>query len=212
MTRPACWLIRKTPRRFTEMVRSHASRARSSAGPRTTTPALLTKMSIDWNLDVTALMASATVSASVTSHAMAAAAFPSETARCAASSARSNITTVAPLLAYASAIAAPMPDAPPVTTATLPASEKSRRPAEGVSVTSFSQNVTHLSSPSKLTRRHGQAHQVSVHLTVRHATVAQRGYELGQGTGDSLGTAADHGGDRCAIGGLCYRCVVAVPD
>src|SRR5215207_6032831 len=241
MTRPACWLIRKTPRRFTEMVRSHASRARSSAGPRTTTPALLTKMSIDWNLDVTALMASATDSASVTSHAMAAAAFPCETARCAASSARSNITTVAPLLAYASAIAAPMPDAPPVKTATLPASEKSRRPAEGVSVTSFSQNVTHLSSPSKLTGRHrrlavglfkqvaqgdalpglgrpdrpfdhGQAHQVSVHLTVRHATVAQRGYELGQGTGDSLGTAADHGGDRCAIGGLCYWCVVAVPD
>src|SRR5215212_8593521 len=268
MTRPACWLIRKAPRRFTEMVRSHASRERFSAGARTTTPALLTKMSIDWNLDATALMAAATDSASVTSHAMAAVAFPSETARCAASSARSNITTVAPLLTYASVIAAPMPDAPPVTTATLPASEKSRRPAEGVSVTSFSQNVTHLSFPSKLTRHrpagvayhlvhgrpgcqprrdfgsllgrhrlavgllkqvaqgdalpglgrpdrpfdHSQAHQVSVHLTVRHGTVAQRRDELGQGTGDSLGTAADRGGDRCAIGGLCYWCVVAVPD
>ena len=52
---------------------------------------------------------------------------PSPRARsAAASSDRSRIATLAPFTAYADAIAAPMPDAPPVTTATLPRNEKSR--------------------------------------------------------------------------------------
>ena len=45
---------------------------------------------------------------------------------CAASSARSTTATVAPLAANIAETAAPMPDAAPVTIATLPSSEKVR--------------------------------------------------------------------------------------
>ena len=71
--------------------------------------------------------ASVTDAGELTSQANAAWAFPSSCARStAASSDKSRIATRAPLRAKADAIAAPIPDAPPVTTAVLPASEKSR--------------------------------------------------------------------------------------
>src|SRR5690348_16080178 len=89
-------------------------------------PALLTSTSIRAKRSATADTTSATDAGWVTSQPSTAAATPDCTSGSAAATARSTTTTVAPFPAYASTMARPMPDAPPVTTATLPASEKSR--------------------------------------------------------------------------------------
>src|SRR5512133_671041 len=88
-------------------------------------PALLTSTSMRPNCALTAPTASTTDCSLVTSQSKAAAAVPSSTLCCAASTALSSTTTVAPFAAYASTIAEPIPEAPPVTTAILPSKEKS---------------------------------------------------------------------------------------
>jgi hypothetical protein len=92
-----------------------------------TIPALLTRMSMRSSVLATASTVAVTDSGSVTSQRNPRLSSPRATAASSApDSLRSTTAMRAPLAAKAAAMAAPMPDAPPVTRATLPSSLKFR--------------------------------------------------------------------------------------
>ena len=111
------------------MVVSHTSSPSSLIGGRRLTPALLTRMSGSPNAS-TACSAAARTPARVLRSALVQAArqpsaVSSSTVAVSSASLRATITTLAPARARAVAMAWPMPELPPVTTATRPSSENS---------------------------------------------------------------------------------------
>ena len=118
--------------RLMSSVRCQAARLMLSAGARSTMPAQLTRMSMPPISASTAATTASTLSASATLQAHAVAAGRAAARALTASALRSRSASRAPFAANTSAIAAPMPEAAPVTTATLPAREKSRSTGLGV--------------------------------------------------------------------------------
>ena len=112
--------------RLTSSVRRQAVRLMLSAGARSTMPAQLTRMSIRPISATTAATTASTLAASATLQVHAVDEDRAAARALTASPLRSRSASRAPFAAKASAIAAPMPEAAPVTTATLPAMEKSR--------------------------------------------------------------------------------------
>ncbi|CAH0327762.1 hypothetical protein SRABI128_06437 [Microbacterium sp. Bi128] len=100
---------RKTPVRSTAIVSFHMASVMSSSGDSVSRPALFTRMSMLPSRDRAAAKAAFTLASSETSTAMLPAA-PD----------RSRMATLSPLAVKASAMALPMPLAPPVTTTARP--------------------------------------------------------------------------------------------
>ena len=115
-----------TPLPFTAITRSQSSSLVSTSPPVWTTPALAKRMSSRPNSWTASQTAARTWSARVTSTAAAIARWPAARRRAASSAARSvwvsARTTAAPSRQNRSAVASPIPDAAPVTSAALPAS------------------------------------------------------------------------------------------
>ncbi len=119
MTATAARDMKKTPSTLTEKMRRHASSVVAAAGARTMTPAAFTRMS---TLPWAAAAASTTVeqnAESLTSPTCTSAPIVAawDSARPAF---RSTMMTLAPRPVSRAAVAAPIPEAPPVTTATRP--------------------------------------------------------------------------------------------
>src|ERR1039458_7259235 len=114
--------------RLTAMVRSQSATASAPSGGRRLIPAQLTRMSGGPNAPAASSAARSTCARSASSALIQAACPPASRSPAAASSSRcssrATSTTCAPAPASAVAIPAPMPELPPVTTATRPASEK----------------------------------------------------------------------------------------
>ena len=120
----AALVPRKTPLPLTSMMRSHSSSVQSSTMPLPTMPALLTRMSSLPNLETAVATASRQSASLVTSSRTKTQSPPasliSASVRRPSSSRISPMTTFAPSRASILASAAPMPLAPPLTSATLP--------------------------------------------------------------------------------------------
>ena len=129
MSGPNRWPSRNGAVRLTAMVASQSATVSDPSGGRRLIPAQLTRMSGGPNADSASSAARAAMGRSARSaltHATSpprpridAAAAPSRPAS------RATSTTLAPARASAAAIPAPIPEDPPVTTATRPPSEKS---------------------------------------------------------------------------------------
>src|SRR5215469_16295168 len=122
--RSSCFMQLHTPRRLIPITRSQSSRVLSAMGAMwAMTPALLNAASIRPNSATVRSTIAATCASSLTSQGMPIALWPPETSFCASafttSSRKSANTTAAPASANACAVASPMPDAAPVTSATL---------------------------------------------------------------------------------------------
>src|SRR4051794_29895878 len=113
------WMPWMTPHRFTPTIHFQSSSVRSAMRPIGPMPALLTSTCAVPKRSTTSVASAPTLSASDTSVWMPVA--PSSLAvRCSAPSSMSAMTSSAPSFLSASAMPLPMPDAPPVTTATFP--------------------------------------------------------------------------------------------
>src|SRR3989442_6602908 len=124
IARKACFAHSQAPFRSTANTRSHSASVISVASKSALTPALFTSTSIAPHAPAAASIARRTSPSAVTSarrNSTAPAPRPRPTARPAASSTSTNVTR-APSSTNFSTIAKPMPRAPPVTSATLPAS------------------------------------------------------------------------------------------
>ena len=111
----------KIPVRFTATIRSHSSFDGALKAPRLTTPALLTRMSIAPRSRMIASIVASTALRSVTSIVVPRALPPIAVAEATApSSLISTTCTSAPCSAIRAAICAPIPRAPPVTSAMRP--------------------------------------------------------------------------------------------
>jgi hypothetical protein len=126
---------RKLPITLTSSTLRQSSASRSSNGPRVRPakmPALLTRISTPPNECPVALTASASSGSEVTSATTPSASPPSfsTSATVAPGSDRSATTTLAPAAASPTQIARPMPMAPPVTSATEPASSRPLSPGD----------------------------------------------------------------------------------
>ena len=114
---PACLSTRNPPVRHTSTTERNCSASRSVIIPKPLKPAQFTTTSRRPSRAATPSNRAATLASSVTS--TAAEACPSSAARCAARSVlRSAIVTRAPSAASSCAVAQPIPEAPPTTTAT----------------------------------------------------------------------------------------------
>ena len=125
---------RNTPRAFTSITRSQFATVASSRVPATRIPALLTSTSSLPNASIVASMAACHDSGRVTSRWTYSACPPisfisASTLRPSSSSTSPN-ATFAPSRANSRASAAPIPRAPPLTNATLPASLMCQPPSE----------------------------------------------------------------------------------
>ena len=124
---PNRWPSRKGAVRFTAMVRSHWAGVSSASGGRRLIPAQLIRMSGSPKAVVAAAAASSTAARSLRSVLTQATEHPCACSEAAASSSRprscATRTTCAPARASAAAIPWPIPELPPVTRATRPASE-----------------------------------------------------------------------------------------
>src|SRR3954470_11241890 len=108
-----------TPRRFTPSTKSHSASSVLTKNAKRSVPALLTSTSTGPNASPTAATARPTDAVSVTSSSVASPSISAATSR-AASASRSPTATRAPSAARRRAVAAPMPPAPPVTSAVRP--------------------------------------------------------------------------------------------
>src|SRR5580693_6282010 len=131
MPGPNRWPSRNGAVRLTAMVVSHWSADSSGSGGRRLTPAQLTRMSGSPNTAAASSAPRATA-ARLARSALTQAAWPPSadsdaTAFSSAGRPRAMITTRAPAPASAAAMAWPMPELPPVTTATRPSSPNSPR-------------------------------------------------------------------------------------
>ena len=126
---PNRWPSRNGAVRLTAMVRSQSAVLSSASGGRRLTPAQLTRMSGGPNAAAAASAARSTSGRSarsaLTQPASPPAARSASAARPSLSASRATSTTLAPASASARAISSPIPELPPVTTATRPSSEKS---------------------------------------------------------------------------------------
>src|SRR6201995_4780317 len=125
MTRSACWATRKLPMTLTAITCWNSSSGYSVTGATTpNTPALANAQSSRPNRSTVAATAAATSSERVTSQARQASASPftPAAARSSSSGSRSAMSTRAPAATNARAVARPMLPAPPVISATFPAS------------------------------------------------------------------------------------------
>ena len=117
--RPACLITRKPPVRHTSTTERNWSASSSVIRPKPLKPAQLTTTCRPPSRATTPSNRAATLSSSVTSTAAQACGSPSSAARAAAPSLlRSAIVTRAPSPARTFAVAQPIPEAPPMTTAT----------------------------------------------------------------------------------------------
>src|SRR5438093_844638 len=126
IARKACFAHSQAPFRSTANTRSHSASVISVASKYALTPALFTSTSIAPRAPATASIARRTSPSAVTSARRNSTTPPPRactTSRAAASSRSTNVTS-APSSANFSTIARPMPRAPPVTNATLPASRR----------------------------------------------------------------------------------------
>src|SRR3954451_2327356 len=118
----ADWMQWNVPVRFTSIIRLHPSGVMSVNDSNRSNPALVTMISIGPSSARTFAMAASTAGRSLTSTAIPMAVAPvarnSLAALVAASASRSSSATLLPCAARRWAEASPMPDAPPVTTAT----------------------------------------------------------------------------------------------
>ena len=126
---PNRWPSRNGAVRLTAMVVSQSAILSEPSGGRRLTPAQLTRMSGDPNAAAAPSAARSTSARSARSALTQATMAPASRSPAAATSSRSlsraTSTTRAPARASAAAISAPIPELPPVTTATRPSSEKS---------------------------------------------------------------------------------------
>jgi hypothetical protein len=122
MSGSAAWTQVKVPVRFTAMIRSHFSAVMSRTASKDSMPALVTRISIGPRSRRICANAWSTDARSATSVSTAIALVPlarsSSAALSAAGPLRSRTATLWPFLASSSATPKPMPEAPPVTTAT----------------------------------------------------------------------------------------------
>src|SRR5437588_586836 len=121
------WVTARTPRRLTPSTTSHMSSSVAVNQPKRSVPALLTTISSGPTASAAAATPARAEPASATSISTAAPSSSPATSRAPARS-RSAIATRAPSAARRRAVAAPMPDAPPVTGAGLPSSRMRRAP------------------------------------------------------------------------------------
>ncbi len=117
----------RTPRRLTPRTTSHRSSSELTKYANRSVPALLTSRSTGPSASVTAATAGATEAVSVTSRSVAKPSISAATSR-APSSARSPTATRAPSAARRRAVAAPIPPAPPVTSAVRPSRRMTANP------------------------------------------------------------------------------------
>jgi hypothetical protein len=115
-------LTRAMPVTLMSRIRAHSASSFSSTVPTALTPALLTRMSMRPKRSATASIAASTDARSATS-----ATKPSRRSS-SPSTAMSRTATADPRSARASAVARPIPEAPPVTTETRPANSVTRQP------------------------------------------------------------------------------------
>jgi hypothetical protein len=127
---PNRWPSKNGAVRLTAIVRSQSSTRSAPSGGRTLTPAQLTRMSTDPNAASASAAARATSSRNARSAATHATPEPPAAVSVSAATtsrtwSRATSTTRAPARASARAISCPIPELPPVTTATRPSSENS---------------------------------------------------------------------------------------
>ncbi|CAM5697174.1 hypothetical protein SVIOM74S_03300 [Streptomyces violarus] len=127
MPGPKRWPSRNGASRLTAIVRSQTSSVSSSIGGRTLIPALLTRMSGSPKASTARSAAVRTPSrvlrSALTQAARQPSAVSSSTVAISPASPRATTTTLAPARARARVMARPMPELPPVTTATRPCRE-----------------------------------------------------------------------------------------
>ena len=127
-----CLHTRNVPPAWTDIIRFHASSDHSSIGPNAAWPAALSTQSIDPSSSSVASTAARTDASSDTSAPIPMAPSMSPAISLALSASRSTIATRPPLDANRRAVAAAIPDPPPVANSTFPSKSIADDPLQSV--------------------------------------------------------------------------------